>query len=261
LKLQTSLIIDGFNLGLIFGALLGITLPFLLLVGLHFKHLQDWQELIGGILALFGAAGAVFAVIKQIAHTQEIEDDRRHRQMYAARAMMPHALTSLCDYAECCCKELRDIIRDAHLPDNHQALLIPETFRFPAIPTTSMEPLNQLLQFGDREIQNAIAALMQYLQVQQSRGSIRSIEPNQIFAYQYYSRIAEALEVYARTSALFAYARGTTESVAATPTKEQMRSAANSCGFWHDKWNKLENHIKEHWRPYSPIPDQPISSN
>jgi hypothetical protein len=241
------------NLDIMLGILIGIAASLLFASPWHWEHGLLDKEFVVGVLSLAGAAGAIFVVIRQIDHAQAMEDERRWRQSYAARAMVPHALASLCDYAERCCSDLRGIVGDENLlPTNSDGIVIPETFQLTELPSTSMEPLQKLLQFGDREIQNAIAVIMQLLQVQQSSVRIRHMGTNQTFGYQYYARITEAVEIYARAALLFKYARKVPEKASDELTAEEMKSAATHCGFWHPKWDRLKDFIETNWQPYKP---------
>ena len=133
----------------------------------------------------------------------------------------------------------------------------------PKISELPIEPLQQLVQFGNKEIQDSISAVMQLLQVQQSRASNRNILAANEFAFarQYYSRISEALEIYARANLLFAYSRRTTEEAPQIPSRDEMFSAATQCGFWQPKWEQLEKFIYNHWRPFQPTPYHRVQSS
>ena len=264
---------DLINMDVLFGILLGIALPFALWVATQDipvavdkapvqpdNVVHAYQDLIAGILALIGAAGAVSAVIYQIRDARKMEEERRERQMYAARSMMPHALTSLCEYAESCCKELKDVAGKTP-PKNGEQVKFPPKFNIPQISELPLAPLQQLLEFGDEEIQNNISRLLQALQVQQSRLQHRNMPLSiDVFGYQYYTRIAEALEVHARAGALFPYARRTAETAPNFPTPDNMLAVVNHCGFWDLEWAPLKTFISERWKPYQPIRDDEVEA-
>jgi hypothetical protein len=256
---------DFDDLALLLGALLGFALSSMLILSPFFiRDIDKYQTLLTGLIAAVaavgGAAATVWVVNRQIRQAQDAENERRTRQLYAARAMMPHALTALSDYAEQSCGSWRARVREG-LPAENDTIVIPPNFRLPDLPTESMAPLQRRLEFGEAELQSAVALLIQCLQVQQSRTRIRHIETGVTFGYQYLSRLAEALEIYARAAILFHYSRGTTEDAPAEPTKADMMSAVANCGFWHERWNPLRTHIDTRWKPYKPIPYQQVAAS
>ena len=91
---------------------------------------------------------------------------------------------------------------------------------------------------------------MRSLQIQQSRLKNRGffVANNFIFARQYYTLIANTLEIHARASKFFSYARGREEGVPAV-CKDDISSAAFSCGFFDPEWGDLQKYIDKDWRP------------
>jgi hypothetical protein len=249
MKRHGSLLADLVNMDVLLGLLIGIAASFIVVVSMQHETFKEYQELIAGSMALIGAAGAVVAVMYQIRHTQNIEDERRNRQMYAARSMMPHALSSLCEYAESCCAELRNVLGDARPPHDPEQVKLPDFFSLARVSDLQIEPLQQLLQFGEPEVQDRISELMRSLQIQQSRLNNRGffVANNLIFARQYYTLIANTLEIYARASKFFSYARGREQEVPAV-CKDDISSAAFSCGF-DPEWRDLQKYIDKDWRP------------
>jgi hypothetical protein len=237
------------NLDMILGALIGIAATMLLTTSRWFwaNGLEKYQGLLSGCLTLIGAAAAVGVVIRQINHAQEMENKRRERRMYAARAMMSHSLASLCDYAQRSCAELREMLGDARPPKDPEQVKLPDDFKTPEVSTLPLEPLQQLLQFGDEDIQSLLAKLMSHLQIQQSRIRNRSghVIDNIIFARWYYPLIADSLEIYARASSLLDYARYPAAKVPDELTKDNFYSAAHHCEFLGPKWDELNKFIDQ----------------
>lgn len=117
------------NLDIILGILIGIAATMLLTTSRWFweRGLEHYQELLSGCFALIGAAAAVAAVMHQIHQAEEMENKRRARREYAARAMMPHALSAVCRYGTDCCLALRNLLSD------HRDVEPPEEFSFQMI--------------------------------------------------------------------------------------------------------------------------------
>ena len=228
MRRKGPVISDFFNMDVLFGILLGIAVPFVVWVATQDIPVavdkapvqpdivvHAYQDLIAGIMALIGAAAAVAAVMHQIRQTREIENERRERRNYAARAMMPHALASLCTYARGCSDALRSVVDEApspHLADVHW----PDHVAIPALPDAAMATLKECIEFGDREIQLRLAKLIEQLQIQH----VRVIEPHHIFdrieGDWYYQMIEDALEIHARATMLFDYARRRNENAPAS---------------------------------------------
>lgn len=62
--------------------------------------LKEWQDLLSGAMTLLAAGFAANYVVAQMRHTQELEDERLARSRRAWLAMMPEAMSAVCDYAE-----------------------------------------------------------------------------------------------------------------------------------------------------------------
>lgn len=263
MRQKGSMISDLFNMDVLFGILLGIALPFVLWVATQDitvavdkapvqpdNAIHAYQDLIAGILALIGAAGAVFAVMKQIAHAQEMENERRLRSMYAARAMMPQALSIICRYAKECGAALRETADGVAPGDDYEWGPVPVGL-FPAIPESSMPILKECAQFGDKHIQLSIAKLIQTLQVQAARLTPldEALGANFMGRAYFYDRIDDVLEVYARADVLFPYARMETDEAPSTPTLNNMSAAAHLCGFMRQQWPELDAMIQRRYGP------------
>ncbi len=142
------------NLDIVLGVIIGLGASILFASPWNWERgLKSYQELVVGVLSLAGAAAAVIAVMRQIAHAQEMEDERRARREYAARKMLPYALTALSRYAESCISALNDT-KDQPTPLNIS------TMTLEPISELDVEPIKQLLEFGDRDIQDRISELL-----------------------------------------------------------------------------------------------------
>ena len=250
MKPKRSLFGDLFNLDVLFGILVGIAVPFSILIGMG-EGIKAWQDLTAGILGVLGGAGAVIGVMYQIRHAQETEDERRERQMYAARSMMPHALASICEYAELCAAQLRAVVGEGSPPKDPDRVTLPARFDLPRVSELPLSSLEQLLQFGDSPIQDRLSTLMDRLQIQQSRIANRSghVVDNAVFARWYYTLIVDTLELHARASALFHFARRETDLISDGITQQSFYSAAQQCGFGRPGWEAVAALISERLAP------------
>lgn len=229
------------NLDIALGILIGLAASIVFASPWHWEHgLKDYQELLAGGMALVGAAAAVIAVMRQINHAQEVEDDRRYRSMLSARTVMPQALSVLCAYAKECGAGLREVVNDSPPEEDHRWGDLHDR-RFPSLPESPIPVLRECAQFGDKDLQLSIAKLAQTMQVQAARLNPLDIQGEGFAAKAYfYDLIDDALEVYVRASMLFYYARMETEKAPTKPMLSDMRNAAKICGFELRDWAELE---------------------
>ena len=77
--------------------------------GTVYKFIYDYQGLLGAIIALLGAYGAVWVVLKQIRPADELAAVEREDKRSAARTLMPSALTGVQTYSVDCLRLLKGI--------------------------------------------------------------------------------------------------------------------------------------------------------
>lgn len=233
------------NLDIVLGVLIGLAASILFASPWNWEHgLKDYQELVVGVLSLAGAAGAVIAVMRQVAHAQEMEDERLMRSMQSARTVMPQALSVLCAYAKDCGAALRETVNGVPPGDDHEWAELPPD-RIPRIPESPIPILRECAQFGNSDLQLCIAKLSQTLQVQAARLS-QLDEGGRNSAY-FYNLVDDMLEVYARASSLFSYARMITDQAPSEPMLNDMRTAAFLCGFDLHHWEGLEDLLRHRY--------------
>jgi hypothetical protein len=194
--------------------------------------LYNYQTLIAGFVALGGAALTVLAINKQIKSSQDQEDERRRRRNLAARAMMPAALSEICNYSERCMKILLPL-----LPAAGEHRVTGRIQSVPPVPTEALYTLRHSIEFGDDQVAEVIADLIRKIQIQHTRlvstenrlSSAQSVLRSNVLDY-----IVDALEVFARASKLFPYARRATDEPATATVKEDLELAARNCGIWDE---------------------------
>jgi hypothetical protein len=239
------------NLDIILGILIGIAATMLITTSRWFwQHgLERYQELLSGCLALIGAAAAVGVVIRQINHAQEMEDERRSRKMYAARSMMPSALSALCRYARDCGLALHEALGEDSPPEPHQTIYLPHSLAVPPIPDASIAILRECLEFGTADIQYRIAELIKHLQVQYARITQPEelFDGRQIGGEWYYTLVADAIELYSRSEMLIPYARRDQEHDPGEPKLREMISAVRLCGYDEIRWPYLYSKLRGEW--------------
>ena len=242
--------VGAYSVGLVLGILLGAftcALGFIVLaawvgrVG-SANFVQQYQDLIGSIITLIGALFAVGVVLKQIRHAEadaaqerahaKMLSDREQQQVFdlaaealdrrssAARTLMPGALAAVNGYAENCL-QIMDSMRVQHSAPADPCAFAPAMVLapFPSPPRDAILDLRDCVEPAPADVQEAILDLVVTVQIQNSRllSLYRSVSGQrfspfvQIGPQEIARRIVEALDVYARSSALYDYARRRTE--------------------------------------------------
>jgi hypothetical protein len=203
----------------------------------------NYQTIISGFLAVMGALVTVIVINKQIRQADRHETERRRRENFAARAMMPAALSELSEYSIACVRALLPLLPEA------PGQLVPAelSVNAPPIPPEAVFTLRHAIQFGDDPVAENIADLIRKLQIQHSRiRNIRnwmSTSARIIVRANILEFTLDALEIYARCAKLFAYARRETDNAPGAPTEDDILSAAHNCEIW-DQADDLRDLIK-----------------
>lgn len=188
--------------------------------------------LVTGLAAVVAAYLSISAIRAQIAQERRLEDDRRTAKLAAARSVLALSLSNLCDYATTCANKNHSLLvqcGDERLP---RAISLPD---FPIVPDTPVAVLKEMVEFSDDEHRWIFAKLASKLQVQSSRirGMTRDkalgIWPSRDTIETY---LIDALEVYARCSALFDYARFESGSQPLGLQRGDLSSAIHNVGIF-----------------------------
>jgi hypothetical protein len=177
--------------------------------------LSNWQTLIAGLLALAGAIATVVAVRRQIEAGHHQEEERRIRQLTAARAVMPLALVKLIEYTDASLGALKAM----NGPPEDKVIVHPQGWTppvMPEIPETAVEVLRNCLQFSDAPAMEAICDIISEFQICNSRlrATIQGVSSGGgVVRHGYNQRIAENLALGVRFEKLFDYARRKTGHV------------------------------------------------
>lgn len=179
---------------------------------------KDWQTILAGFLAVLAAKLTVDAIGDQIAQTDRHEEDRRQRKNRAARAELPAALSLLTGYANNCL----DLIKFIPFDGDERVLLPAETsFAIPSIPQEALATLRRCIETSDDTVYDAMATLLEKIQVQQSR--LKNIAhdviapSNRIVTRSQLAGAAvDANEIFARINLMWDYARRDSETIRKT---------------------------------------------
>ena len=180
---------------------------------------HEWQTLIAGTIALFAAWLTVRTIRQQIKLQQsQIEEDKRRyadaqlSKKWAARAGMPDALSTLCEYTRACVTYLS--IAD----DNRQ---------IPDAPAEAIGVIKSSIQYVDPESAHKLFELIEHYQVHNTRLSAYKEENDHP---ENDMRIYDAVKLRCLVDRLFEYARNEVDVVPAVEiNRADMVTALRSC--------------------------------
>ncbi|MBY5760931.1 hypothetical protein HFO07_30525 [Rhizobium leguminosarum] len=188
--------------------------------------------LVTGLAAVGAAFVSIKAVRDQIRQAEQIEADRNRARHDAARAVLPLALSGICQYAIACSAELRTLMnqcRDNRLPSN---AAIPT---FPDLPPGAIESLKEFIEYSSEQDRKFVAALVSKIQVQMARlQGMRSDHPRgtMVLRANIEDHILDAAEIYGRASALFNFARGDSDEMPTQLNAVDVYPALSAFGIW-----------------------------
>ena len=217
----------------------------MLLPWIQAKGIPVYQELLAGILSLFGAAAAVAVVIRQIRHAQEMEDERRERRVYAARAALTHAAAALSDYVDNSLEVIKNALGNTEPAAD--AIISVVNLRMPIAPETAIATLKELLEHGNKEVQAGAARLVSFLQVQRFQAS-RIEKGNTTYGREYRFILADFIELQIRAMELLGYARHELPSLG-EPDRWMFSAMALDLGFTPKEWPLLFGALEVQRRP------------
>jgi hypothetical protein len=233
---------DDAMLWISYGFLLGVAVTGLLvlfpLMSDYQDFLKNYQTLVGSILALLGALLTVLIIAIQIVQSQDADEQRRRDRLRAARSVLPFALSQISQYAEDCIEAILPL-----LPTNDQAEGFvnqpPNPVIAPKLPEDALPILKECIESSEPEAAKALSEIATMLQIRNSRFHALLIKiPEKIVSTMHISvlssydvrrRIIDFIELQAKTSKLFDYARGKSEHVDQTFTLQDITNAAFNC--------------------------------
>jgi hypothetical protein len=192
-----------------------------------YKLAYDWQTLIAGALALFGAWITVRSIKRQIKQADDAANDKIGRDERAAKAILPLGLSELSQYASSCIKFLNQFYS--------QASTGTEVTNIPQLPSGVTLILQECVRSADPSVAQQIAILLGKLQIQRARldGLIIKKRERSLLEHEIDTNIIDAADLYARTSQLYNYARDL-DGVRQLAPSNELLSAFILAGFSDD---------------------------
>lgn len=178
----------------------------------------EWETLATGITALIAAGMTVAIIWRQITESKRQSDDQRYRRERAARATLPVALSEMCEYA-LDCMALFSAAHNCFAPDGElireKSKAILAEHPMPKVPDGPIKIIKECVEYADGEVAEALAILLIFLQVQNSRmnSNINALSGRGgqrlhcVTIPNIDQAILDSAEVYARSSVILEYAR------------------------------------------------------
>lgn len=192
----------------------------------------DWQTLITGLLAVAVAFITGSLLWLQIRQSKKQEDERRVARFTAARAALPHQLSSICHYAKSVAYELARVRRKyEHITAGH----LYAEFVIPMAPDSLIDRLEKAIEaIPHPNIVSLLGEILTEMQVLSSRifelrdsHAMRSLSGISSLLDDY---ISQAAKLYVMSEGLFEFSRGSVE--ADQISKIEWATVKNKLNFW-----------------------------
>lgn len=212
----------------------------------YMDWLYDWQTMLAGGVAVAAAYFSIRAVRDQIQQAADLETDRRVRAFAAARARMPAALNSLCDYAESIGRFLR-ASEPISIPSqqiwNQIEALIPE------VPAAAVDELVALIETTDNaDFGDMIAKFIAKIQIMASRLVEARKTLSEATDQAYFDKLVLAAgEIYGFCSTCFPFARREVHEVPTQIWPHTIAAGMAMIGFEPYPYNGPHNLLQQHY--------------
>jgi len=176
-----------------------------------FLWVTDPEALISALLAVGAASvGAIF-LNRQIRQANRHESRRLKRKNRAAKAVMPHTLSAVCDYATASARAYLALIAGSDARGGIR--LNPENFgRPPTLASSHIAAMQAMIEASPSEVAQPIIHLLADLQVHETRwrgvaNAAAGHDPTLYLASNFEGEICEAADIYAQATDMFGMVR------------------------------------------------------
>jgi hypothetical protein len=201
------------------------------------QDLQPWQTLIGSAVAFLAIAIAYLNTGRTLAKTQNLEEYRRARKLEALRAILPLALSEVCQYAEIVCQTLMPLVTScANRLLIHDGMTAP---KFPLLPPDAIKSLSDFIEYADDVDVQLLVALVHKLQILKARlsGLVSKMADSTDVTQESWleSLVIDCAVLYARAAAAFEFSRGEKDDLPPAIAWDNVRAALRNMGLWEDE--------------------------
>ena len=209
-----------------------------------------FQTLIGAAVAVLAALVGGGAVYHQTLSARARDRRGDALKERATRALLPHIMSRIVDYAEgsiATLNSMRTGAKGEHVPKGATFIAAP------SLPFELMERLAAASETAGEGAQEALSALLLSLQLQHARltmyeeGLIKgSASSLLVFVSNLDSVALDTADVYARLSRLYPYARFKAESASASLTNRDAWEALGTLGY-DGEWSDFSYNVTDEW--------------
>jgi len=214
--------------------------------------------LVTGLAAVGAAYVSVRAVRDQIAadergiqrqldHAATSAADEKDAKLTGARAVLPITLSAICAYADSVTSILHRLLR-AHRNDGDRRIPAFE-ISFPEPPLDAIQHLKAVIELSDANHRRVYASLVGKMQIQSARlrGYAKDAVNGETNRLDIEALALDALEVYARASLLFDYARFESEEPAGDVTLQNIGNALHGMRIFSEVYHDLCERAKTYY--------------
>lgn len=215
------------------------------------KFLYDWQQLLGALTAIVAAVIGWLAIHRQMQQAEEHERERVRGRYAAARAALPHALSTISEYTQTCIGRLIAL----HNARNGERIVSPPTgWTRPELDVDALIDLRSIIEVCDVLEGQVFSKLLARLQIQSAR--LRTLEQDLNHDQSVVVRtnieqyLVDTIEIQARVNTLFSFGRGNIDHVPlGDPTVDQMNSAAFTLKLYRGPEDEIRERIDRLFGP------------
>lgn len=204
-----------------------------------FQWVKDPEALVAAMLAVGAAAVGAYYLQRQILQAEQLSRRNRKREHRAARAMLPLALSEVCDFAQG--HIVQWISVDDHGRRVEQAQRFEEVpnieLRFPRVSQESLSTFRDVIQSAPSGASAHFEDILSEIQVAIARSRRAEATVNDQMRragrVEIFGQVIELAQLYAKATGLLDYARREGPLPAEIePTQREVRTALRSMGWW-----------------------------
>ncbi len=191
------------------------------------NFLYTWQTLAAGLLALIGAIITVIVMSCQIYLQSRHSAKQREARLRASRAFLVVPLEEICNQ----CKDCADLLEKMLGSDRESYADLLSSVSIATLSMHSLQIVKESVELGNDDLARQLSLILQGQQVRSSRLLGWRAEDVFFGPHNFYRLIILNLEIYARASSLFDYARFDSDAIVTGLNRKRMNDSLNIINF------------------------------
>ncbi|WP_417410554.1 hypothetical protein [Hoeflea sp.] len=184
----------------------------------------EWETLLAGAAALFGAIFTVRTIRRQISSYEKVERVNREKKLASARAVLPLALSDIVQF----CSLLITWILGGRNGE------------MPTMPAEVTEIIREVIEWNDSDdVHVVLSSLVSRMQVVRAR-----LRPESVGRSEWNDRLVDAVELTAMAESLFDYARQDTRYPREFLSRENVLSIMRRTQIPEDNYTHAYNIVR-----------------